>query len=225
MMLDSFHYICSMPLHYIQSVKPSGLFAVWDNKEPYSFFEEKLRLNTDELDLLKDFSERKRIEWLSSRYLLHIMTGSKSRTLCTKNEHGKPVMINSDYHISLSHSVDRTAVIASKSSVGIDIQKVVSKIGRIAIKFCNDQEIEHIPEGDNQALLYYHIIWGAKECIYKSYGKRKVDFKGHMTISDVSKNLTSGIAKGQIEIGEFQATYDIEFHLMDDYMIVTSIEV
>ena len=144
MILVSISYICTMPLHYIQSVKPSGVFAVWDNTEQNSYFEDRLRLNADELDLLKDFSERKRLEWLSSRYLLHIMTGSKSRTLCTKDEHGKPVLINSEYHISLSHSVDRTAVIASKYSVGIDIQKVVSKIGRIAKKFCNEGEKNHI---------------------------------------------------------------------------------
>lgn len=213
-----------MPLHYIQSVQPNGVFAVWDNIESNSYFEERLRLNADELDLLEDFSERKRMEWLSSRYLLHIMTGSKSRTLCTKDEHGKPLLINSEYHISLSHSVDRTAVIASKDSVGIDIQKVVSKIGRIARKFCNIQELGHVPINDHQALLYYHIIWGAKECIYKSYGKRKVDFRGHMTISDIDNNLKSGTAKGRIEISGFEASYNIEYHLMDEYMIVTSVE-
>lgn len=214
-----------MPLHYIQSVHPSGVFAVWHNEEPISYFEDRLNLNPDEKKLIKYFSKRKKIEWLSSRYLLHIMTGAKSRTLCAKDEHGKPTLINSEYHISLSHSVERTAVIASKRSVGIDIQKVVSKIGRIARKFCNEVELENIPNDAESELLYYHIIWGAKECIYKSYGKRKVDFRGHMLITELNTNLTSGTAKGKIDIGEFYAEYDIEYHLMDDYMIVTSVEV
>lgn len=214
-----------MPLHYIQSVEPSGVFAVWDNTEDITYFEDRLGLSTDETDLLKEFSTRKRMEWLSSRYLLHIMTGAKSRTLTTKDEHGKPVMINSKYHISLSHSDARTAVIASTHSVGIDIQKIVRKIDRIALKFCNELEREQIPMGDHDALLYYHIIWGAKECIYKSYGKRKVDFRGHMTVTRIGENLKSGTAKGKIDISGFQAAYNLEYHLMDDYMIVTSIEV
>ena len=214
-----------MPLHYIQAVQPSGVFAVWHIDESNAYFEERLRLNADEIEILKDFSERKHLEWLSSRYLLHIMTGSKSRTLCVKDEHGKPTLINSEYHISLSHSLNRIAVIASRHSVGIDIQKVVSKIGRISRKFCNEYELQLIPNEDKAELLYYHIIWGAKECIYKSYGKRKVDFRGHMTISDLGDNLTSGIAKGIIDIGDFKASYNIEYHLMDEYMIVTSVEV
>lgn len=213
-----------MPLQYIQSLQPSGVFAVWHNDEPNSYFEQRLQLNEEEEDLLKDFSERKRLEWLSSRYLLHIMTGSSSRTLCTKDEYGKPIISSSDYHISLSHSVERTAVIASKRSVGIDIQKIVSKIGRISKKFCNEYELQFVPAEESSSLLYYHIIWGAKECIYKSYGKRKVDFRGHMTISDINSNLKSGTAKGEIDISEFKATYNVEYHLMDDYMIVTSIE-
>lgn len=214
-----------MPLHYIQSVQPSGIFAVWHNDEPNSYFEKRLNLNIDEIELLKDFSERKKLEWLSSRNLLHLMSGSKSRTLCTKDQHGKPTLINSEYHISLSHSADRTAVIASKHSVGIDIQKVVSKIGRISRKFCNAYELQYVPSEEELELLYYHIIWGAKECVYKSYGKRKVDFRGHMTISDIGNNLKSGIAKGHIDIASFKASYHIEYHLMDDYMLVTSIEV
>lgn len=214
-----------MPLHYIQSVQPSGVFAVWHNDEPISYFEQKLKLNKDEKELLLNFSDRKKIEWLSSRNLLHIMTGARSRTLCVKDEHGKPTLINSEYHISLSHSVHRTAVIASKYAVGIDIQKVVSKIGRISRKFCNESELDNIPKGERSELLYYHIIWGAKECIYKSYGKRKVDFRGHMTISELDDNLASGTARGKIDIENFNAEYYIEYHLMDDYMIVTSVEV
>lgn len=214
-----------MPLHYIQSVEPSGVFAVWHNEEPNRYFEKRLKLHEDEIELLKDFSERKKLEWMSSRYLLHIMTGAKSRTLCTKDEHGKPILINSDYHISLSHSVNRTAVIASKYSVGIDIQKIVGKIGRISKKFCNAEELKYKPEENEAQLHFYHIIWGAKECIYKSYGKRKVDFRKHMTISRIDKNLTSGTAKGKIDIGNFSASYDIEYHLLEDYMIVTSVEV
>lgn len=214
-----------MPLHYIQSVQPSGVFAVWQNEEPNLYFEKRLSLNVEEVELLKDFSERKKLEWLSSRYLLHIMTGAKSRTSCTKDEYGKPLLVNSEYHISLSHSVNRTAVIASKFSVGIDIQKIVSKIGRISRKFCNTYELNYVPEQQDEQLLFYHIIWGAKECIYKSYGKRKVDFKKHMTISEIDENLISGTATGKIELENFSATYRIEYNLLEDYMIVTSVEI
>jgi len=45
-----------------------------------------------------------------------------------------------------------------------------------------------------------------------------------MTVWDLDANMTSGTAKGKIDIGEFSAMYDLEYHLMDDYMVVTSIE-
>lgn len=213
-----------MPLHYIQSVDPTGVFAIWQNDESNAYFEKRLQLNDGENELLNTFSKRKRLEWLSSRYLLHIMTGAKSRTSCVKDEYGKPMLVNSNYHISLSHSADRTAVIASKLPVGIDIQKIVSKIGRISRKFCNSEELRAEPSDTDEQLLFYHIIWGAKECIYKSYGKRKVDFRKHMIITEIENNLESGTAKGAINMDTYKATYHIEYHILDSYVIVTSIE-
>ena len=47
-----------MPLFYIQSTKSSGIFAVWDNTESNTYFEDRLRLNADEVEQLKDLASK-----------------------------------------------------------------------------------------------------------------------------------------------------------------------
>jgi len=210
-----------MPLKYIHPVLPDGAISIWRSSENEDYYERRLDIIEDERKLLLAMSPRKKQEWLSSRYLLHIMTGQSTRSMCSKDEYGKPIMTDSDHHISLSHSGDLTAVIVSKTSVGVDIQIIVDKIARISRKFCNEYELAHIPLGDES--LYYHIIWGAKECIYKSYGKRKIDFRGHMTISGI-ENVNKGSCKGRLKINDLDISYKITYELMDGYMLTYSVE-
>lgn len=213
-----------MPLKHIQTIDPNGLLSVWTGTESNYYFASRLKIQDSELSIIDQFTDKRKREWLTSRYLLHIMTGQRSRTTITKDEHGKPILCNSLHHISLSHSGDKTAVIASKCSVGIDIQRIVSKIERISRKFCNETELSQLPI--SQALLYYHLIWGAKECIYKSYGKRKVDFRDHMTISGISNNLQNGTCDGTLRIPNLKISkaYQIQYQMIDDYMLVYSVE-
>ena len=72
------------------------------------------------------------------------------------------------------------ATLVHNTPCGIDIQKEVEKITRIAPKFCNGQELDFLPSSGR--LSYYHIIWGAKESIYKAYGRKKLDFKKNIII-------------------------------------------
>lgn len=207
-----------MPIHYVNAVSPHGVLAVWNITEPKAYFEEQLDLNEKEIAHVSQLSDRKALEWLSARYLLQMMAGKRSRIYVSKDEHGKPLIANSPYHISISHSQDMAACIASKSVVGIDIQVIVEKIARIAPKFCNEYETERIPK---ESLLYYHLIWGAKECIYKAYGKRKVDFRQHMRIHDIPEDLTVGQCKGTLDMGNFHQEYHIEYKVLDEaYLLV-----
>lgn len=211
-----------MPIHYIRPVSPDGILSIWRGQEEESYYLDRLTLSDSETEILDQLSARKRLEWVTSRYLLHIMSGRKSRARLDKDENGKPYIVGARHHISLSHSGEMTAVIASRQCVGIDIQIKVPKISRIAQKFCNAYERDHLP---TDWLSYYHIIWGAKESIYKAYGKRKVDFKKHMRIYDVDDNLDHGYAKGEINIDGYSAAYQIRYDTVGEYMLVWSVEV
>ena len=57
---------------------------------------------------------------------------------------------------------------------GLDIEQRNAKIGRIARKFVNAEEEAFCSATDLDRL---HIIWGAKEAMFKWYGLGGVDFR------------------------------------------------
>ena len=111
------------------------------------------------------------------------------KTAHTKDEFGKPFIPDSDYHISISHSHEMAAVLASPISCGVDIQYPVEKIRRLVPKFCSSEELKETTRPDG--LQTMHVIWGAKECIYKAYGRKAIDYRKHIAIerpSTIYKN-------------------------------------
>jgi phosphopantetheinyl transferase (holo-ACP synthase) len=127
------------------------------------------------------------------------------RGACLKDKFGKPYLDGSDHFISMSHTLDFTAVIASLIPVGIDIQYMVEKIQRISNKFVREDEFLFIPEVDRN--LYYHAIWGAKESMYKAYGKKELDFKNHMAVSPFVFNPDGFYFDGEIKKNDFIRKY------------------
>ncbi|MEE9439931.1 MAG: 4'-phosphopantetheinyl transferase superfamily protein [Saprospiraceae bacterium] len=192
--------------------------AIWDVVESIDYFESKLDIHNEEIVIITELSSRKKVEWLSSRYLLHIMSGRSIRGEFVKDNHGKPHLIDSQYHVSISHSRDKVAVIASPSIVGIDIQYFVNKIGRIQHKFVSEYEAKMIAA--DQEIEYLHIIWGAKEALYKCYGKRGLDFKKHIKINHFKIEETSGSFIGTVIKDDYNMRFDISYVLYNQYILV-----
>lgn len=174
-----------MPLILREKILPEGELGVWKCEESLEFFFRQMPLFEVEIEELKKLSPRKKIEWLSSRYLLHRMSGREVRGACYKDEYGKPYLAGSRYFISLSHSRDLTAVIAGPRSVGVDIQYPVEKIVRVAPRFMNDDELNAVNILDVDLL---HIVWGAKECVFKAYGRKSLDLRRHININVPNQN-------------------------------------
>lgn len=207
-----------MPLSLkIESDKDIQL-AVWNSNEEASYFSNKLDIHSAEVSILDRLSNRKLIEWLSSRYLLHLMTGRTERGEFTKDIHGKPHLENSNYHISISHSRDLVAVIASKLIVGIDIQYYVSKIHRIKHKFVSLKELDYIPSDKSVEAL--HIIWGAKESLYKAYGKRGLDFIKNIQLRDLNINSAQGEFYGRVVKDDYTKDFILNYILFEKFTIV-----
>jgi 4'-phosphopantetheinyl transferase len=194
-----------MPLIFHTDIQPQGQYGIWQTKESDEFFISELDLYPDEIIELQILKSRKKTEWLSSRYLLHQLSGRTRRGACLKDRYGKPYLEGSDHFISMSHTLDLAAVIASQNPVGIDIQYLVEKIQRISTKFVRDDEFLFIPEVDR--ILYFHAIWGAKESMYKAYGKKELDFKNHMTVSPFVFYPDGFYFDGEIKKNDFIRKY------------------
>ena len=207
-----------MPIELKICDAPEIELSIWRVTESESYFEDKLDIHKPEEEIIENLSSRKKLEWLSSRYLLHIMSGRASRGEFTKDIHGKPHLTDSDYHISISHSNNHISVIASKHLVGIDIQTYVSKISRIRHKFVSEEEDQYIDESDPIKAL--HIIWGAKESLYKAYGKRGLGFISHMRVWDLDAYHKTGTFKGKVTKDDYEKEFDLFYHIFDEYILV-----
>jgi phosphopantetheinyl transferase len=124
------------------------------------------------------------------------------------DEFGKPHLKDKNY-LSISHSFTFTAIIISKKKpVGIDIEKQRDKIVKIAHKFTPIEEYNTI--ANHEALVSkLTIVWGAKESLYKIYGKKKLQFLHHIYIEDFSFIDTK--TTGVIKYKGYVSSYDICF--------------
>ena len=211
-----------MPLIYHSNILPQGQYAIWQTMESDDFFLSELELYTQEIKEFQTLKSKKKSEWLSSRHLLHQLSGRNLRGACLKDQYGKPYLEGSDHFISISHTLDFAAVIASLNPVGIDIQYIVEKIQRISTKFVREDEFQYIPETDR--ILYFHTIWGAKEAMYKAYGKKELDFKNHMIVSPFVFNSNGFYFEGEIKKNNFFRKYRLFCNLTANIILVYATE-
>ena len=124
------------------------------------------------------------------------------------DEFGKPHLKDKNY-LSISHSFTFTAIIISeKKPVGVDVEKQRDKIVKIAHKFTPIEEYNTI--ANHEALVSkLTIVWGAKESLYKIYGKKKLQFLHHIYIEDFSFIDTK--TTGVIKYKGYVSSYDICF--------------
>ena len=207
-----------MPLSYKFDSDNEIELAIWKISEDAPYFYNKLSIHQAEESIIEGLCHRKLLEWLGSRYLLHLMSGRTNRDKFTKDIHGKPHLEESNFHVSVSHSKDHVAVVASSLLVGIELQHYVSKIYRIKHKFVNDKEIASIP--DNKTLEALHVIWGAKESLYKAYGKRSLDFKKNILIRDLDLTNNHGVFYGKVIKDDYNKDFVIRFNLFEKFTIV-----
>jgi len=198
---------------------PEGVYGLWHTSEPDEYFLENMEIYSDERAEFDKLKSSKRSEWLSSRYLLHLLSQRSIRGACKKDEYGKPYLENSPYFISISHSADYTAVIASSKLVGIDIQVITPKIERIISRFAKESEYAQY-----NSLLHYHVIWGAKEAMYKAYGKKSLDFKKNMHVESFDYKSEGFFFRGYVEKGEIFQNYTLFCRQFQDLILVYAIE-
>lgn len=212
-----------MPIYLHENIQPEGEIGLWDITETETFFKEELILTDEESEMIGDVVEKRRKEWMAGRLLLHKMTGRGERAITEKDEHGKPHLLCSPYDISLSHSGRFAAVIAAPKLVGIDVQHLVPKLKRIERKFMTEEDLNLLSE--EYYLEHLHVYWGAKEALYKAYGKKKLEFREHILLEPFNYNVSFGECRGYVKKDEVQMTFEIHYRLIENYMLVYAVQI
>lgn len=193
--------------------------AVWHSSEPESDLQEGLVLSTDEKKALLDTSSStRRREILTVRRLLNDLTSGKCKISYSPT--GKPILDDGS-HISISHSKDKVAMIISPGfQVGIDIEAFRPQIRNLSSKFVSDEERNLWGPGLTDEAL--HLIWGAKEVLFKLYSKGGVDFKADLFIEPAGKQDVKTVSARFRKAAEhFDA--EVHFELLDGFMMAWSI--
>ena len=213
-----------MPLLIHRHLRPSGELGIWETTEPEQYFRERLPLLPDEVAYIDSIpGAGRRLEWVASRYLLHKMSGRAVRGAVLKDQYGKPRLEHSAWQISLSHTARSVAVLAGPKPCGVDIQVLVPKIERLAPKFMRPEELESLSPATR--LEHLHVYWGAKEALYKAYGRRQLDFKTHIHIRPFEYDLRSGLATGRIVKDDWIQRFVVRYEILNgDTILVTAVK-
>ena len=205
-----------MALYKTIKVNQTTKVLIWNIEESISELSSGILLSKNSSTRMQSMkSELHQKGFLSIRYLLKEVGYSDFDLIYDKE--GKPHLKDGKF-ISISHSFTFSAIIISDDlKVGIDIEKQREKILKIAHKFTPIEEYKTI--ANSEALISkLTIVWGAKESLYKIYGKRKLLFLHHIHINDFKF-----IAKETIGVIRFNGenfTYKIEFIEFDGFTCV-----
>ena len=195
-----------MPLYKSLTINKNTKVLIWKIEESYADLSDGISLtkpNQIRVDSMK--SELHQRGFLSVRHLLKEVGLVDSDLIY--DEFGKPHLKNGK-HISITHSFTFSGIIISDVPVGIDIEMQRDKILKIAHKFTPFQEYKTIA---NHAALISKltIVWGAKESLYKIYGKKKLRFLEHIYIEDFK--FADEKTTGEIRYDGETFSYNVNF--------------
>ena len=194
-----------MPLVFNKDHHGSQI-TLWSIEEEEPFFAERIPYRPDSSHAVK------RLQQLSSRYLLELMHPSFPFHQVELSKAGKPILAESILHFSLSHCDGFSAAILGKNApVGIDVERINPRILRVETKFLNANEYELLSGCNEESrVVYATLFWSIKETVFKWWGDGAVDFAKQIQIKKIEL-LDQG--KAVIEFGT-----DSEKMLLVDYI-------
>lgn len=209
-----------MPLVLQEERKDKFSVAVWQINENLSFFLDKLILCEAEKKEIKLFNDKRLLEWYASRYLLFRLENKQKRTYCLKDKFGKPYLNNSNKKISISHSGEYIAVAISANNIGVDIQVVSEKVGKIKFKFLSEKELLVCHEN----ILEMNRYWTSKEAMYKAYGKKGLNFIENIWVKPFEQNREYLICKSFVQTKNNKIYYNLFSKDIDKTILTIAIE-
>lgn len=191
--------------------------GVWKITEDLNTLLSRITLTREELDTLDRFTHLPRkLEWLSVRVLLNEMTSKELSIYYNGNR--KPFIKGNSYYISISHSRDLTSILLShERKVGIDLEYMSHRIGNIANRFINENDVIT----GNEELRKYHLYihWCAKEALYKICDKQDINFRDNLTIEQFEPG-ESGTFRGRVTNSSRDDVFPMNYFCLGNYVVV-----
>ncbi|WP_233885368.1 4'-phosphopantetheinyl transferase family protein [Tenacibaculum piscium] len=182
-----------MPVHKTITVNQNTNVLIWKIEESFEELSENITLNQRSIDRLNSMkSDLHRRGFLSVRQLLKEVNYTDEDLIY--DEFGKPHLKDGKF-ISITHSFTFSGIIISDDKpVGIDIEKQRDKIVKIAHKFTPIEAYKSIANHD-ALVSKLTVVWGAKESLYKIYGKKKLHFLKNIYIDDFSFETNKSLGR------------------------------
>ncbi|MCF6360282.1 MAG: 4'-phosphopantetheinyl transferase superfamily protein [Cyclobacteriaceae bacterium] len=208
-----------MPL-FKKLIEENFILAVWHLTESEEFFlvdKGKFSASPEKLDEIK--VEQRRREWLCSRHLGWSIA-KEIEGKCDgvwSDSYNKPHIKNSELQISISHAKPYVAVLVHKhNSCGVDIEEKKNKLIRLAPKFLTQYELGQT----NSNIDALAIAWGAKEAIYKMYGRKQLIFKENIFLHKLDSIQQCGHIKSELKVNNIVTNIDIKYKQFENHVLV-----
>lgn len=213
-----------MGLHYNSKENSHCTIGIWEIEEPLDMLIYRLKSEYTEAGLPVDLapleqmkSHKRKLEWVAERILLNEIAGKP--VAISYDRYGKPFLSDSDNQISIAHSDNMVAVIHSTDSeVGIDIERISDKIGKIALRFLSAEEYEALSQHDRIFHLYLH--WCAKEALYKLFGKKDLIFAENLHIPPFQCRERTGRFEGRILKNNYSEPLELRYFTSGEFVVV-----
>lgn len=204
-----------MPLYRTIKINNASQLLIWKVEETFEELLNNITLteqNQKRVNGMK--SELHRRAFIAVRQLCKLV-GYEDKDVIY-DQYGKPHLKDGKF-ISISHSFNFCGlIISTENPVGIDIEKQRDKIIKIAHKFTPIEEYKNISQKDLVRKLT--VVWGAKESLYKIYGKKQLLFKEHIHIDEFQ--VKDAKTTGDIRFENQNSTYFINFFEFENFTCV-----
>jgi 4'-phosphopantetheinyl transferase EntD len=121
---------------------------------------------------------RTQLQRYASRLLLAEMLGTMPKV--SKNEHGKPLLPDLPFDVSISHTEGYAAILLGNGRLGVDVQHYKPNVLKVRDRFLDENELQMAQDIETTTLF-----WAAKEAIYKYNALPALDFRDPITIYSI----------------------------------------
>lgn len=208
-----------MPVLFTKRTDPETTLCVWHAMEDPSDLYARLHLDPEDLQRVEAIrNQNRKRQWLGCRMALsHLM--QTSRIGIRYNEYGKPFLDSGRGSISFTHTgLFAAAIFSTSSEVGIDMEQVRDKIGRVAERFLSQQELSMASGKDRLEILT--LFWAAKETLYKINGKPDLDMQHELCIESFDYLCAAdGELKTRINAPGLNTGIRVAYHRLNDFIV------
>lgn len=193
-----------------------SILAVWKLEES---IEDLIKLDAAQAylnDLNQFTSNSRKLEWLAVRLLLAELIGEHKSIAYKPN--GQPYITDQTFQISISHTKGFVAILLAKEKcLGIDIEYISDRIGRIASRVFSPDELKFV--SGPESLKHLTLMWCAKETLFKAFELSNVDFIDHLKIHPFYIKESTGDLIGQELQTKDQECLNISYIIREDFIL------